>query len=162
MRSKTTMCTIVAVTTALMISAAGAARAQLPDITVPRRVPPVPLPLSPCISTGTLLTSSDFFFICFVRNVGTTTRNVTIELRDSLNQTITSLPSTPLNPGISFNLITGGAPEATCVVTTDEGTANSLSDLAVTLESVDTSSHGLSTTEGRVFNNCAQATQPPS
>ena len=126
-------------------------------------LPPPPPP--PCITTATLqengFTSGSY--ICSVRNGGAVSHHVTIRIvntgngADSGNRTPVSLaPGKTTSEGFSppSNQTSGEA----CVVTTDEGTTEALSDLAVVLQFSDPAGE----TEGEVINSCATPVLPPS
>jgi hypothetical protein len=119
-----------------------------------RPTPPPP----PCISTGLLQeddTSVGTYF-CSVRNVGTVSHAVTIDVRDAgnLTESGTAVPLT-LAPGHGIVLSAPPTRNFTasdaCVVTTDEGTTDALQDLAVVLQF----SSPAAETEGKIFNSCA-------
>jgi hypothetical protein len=125
--------------------------------------PPPPQP--PCITTATLqengFTSGSY--ICSVRNAGVVSHQVTIRIvntgngADSGNRTPVSLaPGKTTSEGFSppSNQTSADA----CVVTTNEGTTDALSDLAVVLQFSDPAGE----TEGEIINSCASPVLPPS
>ena len=116
-------------------------------------IPPPP----PCISTGFLQeddTSLGCYF-CGVRNVGTTTHKVSVDVRDTGNLTESGTIPLPLAPGhgivVSACPTRGFTASDACIVTTDEGTTDALQDLAVVLQF----SSPAAETEGKIFNSCA-------
>jgi hypothetical protein len=117
---------------ALLISlvGTGAAFAARPVFPVPPRfIPPPP----PCISAGPIYEFPPGCYSCQVRNVSANNRTATIDIRNEENQTEQTTPLTYLAAGRS--IITGfcsaGFQYISCVVTTPDGTIDSLSDLAV-------------------------------
>ena len=145
---------ITVLTVILSLISAGAAFAAAGGIPG-RPTPPPP----PCIATG-LIEESNFdavgCYLCNVRNVGATSHQVTIDIRDTGNLTDSAnIAPITLAPGhtslFSFcppdNQTSGDA----CVVTTVEGTTDALEDLAVVLQF----STPASETEGKIFNSCA-------
>jgi len=134
--------------------------------------PPVPFSQPPCISTGTLDTPANSFYLCTVRNIGPAAHTVTIAIRDNSNVNVSDKASVTLAPGTSTNLtspVFGTQSQLSCVVTTAEGTTDALQDLAVVLQIELQSSTNLGIiglpsgeTEGNVFPQCAPATTPPT
>ncbi len=126
---------------------------------------PPPPPPPPCITTATLQENgfTTGSYICSVRNGGVVGHNVTIRIvntgngADSGNRTPVSLP-----PGKTTS--EGFSPPGdqtsaeACVVTTDEGTTDALSDLAVVMQFSDPAGE----TEGKIINSCASPVLPPT
>jgi len=130
----------------------------------PGRPPNLPLPPGPCISTG-LLFNSPFVF-CTVRNAGTVPHNVTIDVRDDRNFSLSyrGNATESLDPGTSNGIIaTPPAGMVACVVTTDEGTPDALKDLSVVLfNSGGDNGSPTADTAGQIFQKCAPSNGPSS
>ena len=135
-----------------------------------RPTPPPP----PCISTGPIFEFPAGCYSCQVRNVGTINHGATIDLRTAENQSEETTPPIFLTPGrsIQTSFCGNGFLSVSCVVTTQEGTTDDLSDLAVveqyapgapaTQGGVITTSPSLAETEGKIFNSCAPSSGPVS
>jgi hypothetical protein len=117
-------------------------------------IPPPP----PCISTGILQEddASVGCYFCNVRNVGTTSHKVSVDVRDTGNVTQSGTVPLPLAPG--HGIVVSACPQNrnftasnACIVTTDEGTTDALRDLAVVFQF----SSPAAETEGKIFNSCA-------
>jgi hypothetical protein len=126
---------------------------------------PPPPPPPPCITTATLQEngSTTGSYICSVRNGGVVSHNVTIRIvnsgngADSGNRTPASLaPGKTTSEG--FSPPSDETSADACVVTTDEGATDALSDLVVVLQFSDPAGE----TEGKIVNSCASPVLPPS
>jgi hypothetical protein len=129
-------------------------------------------PPPPCISTGPIFEFPVGCYSCQVRNVGPNTKGATIDLRNEENQSEVTTPPVQLLPGrtIITSFCGNGFLSVSCVVTTQEGTTDDLSDLAVVEQYAPkrSSDGGTSTlpsaseTEGEIFNSCAPSSGPVS
>jgi hypothetical protein len=145
---------ITVLTLVLSLMGAGSAFAAAGGIPGPPHVTP---PQPPCVSTGPLQEddTSVGCYSCNVRNVGTTSHNVTIDVRDTGNLTASGTVPLPLAPG--HGIVVSSCPTRNftasdaCVVTTEEGTTDALEDLAVVMQF----SSPAGETEGKIFNSCA-------
>src|SRR5215469_15669947 len=126
---------------------------------------PPPPPPPPCITTATLQENgfTTGSYICSVRNGGVVSHNVTIRLVNIVNGADSGnrLP-TVLAPGKTtsegFSPPSNQTSAEACVVTTDEGTTDALSDLVVVLQFSDPAGE----TEGKIINSCASPVLPPT
>ena len=122
-------------------------------------------PPPPCITTSTLQENgfTTGSYICSVRNGGVVSHNVTIRLVNIVNGADSGnrLP-TVLAPGKTtsegFSPPSNQTSAEACVVTTDEGTTDALSDLVVVLQFSDPAGE----TEGKIINSCASPVLPPT
>jgi hypothetical protein len=145
---------VAVLTLALSMLGAGVAFASAGGIPGPPIVTPPP---PPCIATGIIQeddTSVGCYF-CNVRNVGTVSHNVAVDVRNTGNFTESGTIPLPLAPGhgivVSACPTRGFTASNACVVTTDEGTTDALQDLAVVFQY----SSPAAETEGKIFNSCA-------
>jgi hypothetical protein len=133
---------------------------------VPKSIPgPPPPPPPPCITTATLQENgfTTGSYICSVRNGGVVSHNVTIRIvntgndADNGNRTPVLLaPGKTTSEG--FSPPSDQTSADACVVTTDEGTTDALSDLVVVLQFSDPAGE----TEGKIINSCASPILPPT
>ena len=122
-------------------------------------------PPPPCISTGILSEngSTTGSYSCYVRNVGVVSHNVTLRIVNTSNHAVSG-NRTPISlapgkaTGVGFTPPSNRPSAEACVVTTDEGTTDALSDLAVVMQFSDPSGE----TEGEIVNSCARPVLPPS
>ena len=145
---------IAVLTLVLSMLGVGVAFAAAGGIPGPPIVTPPP---PPCIATGIIQeddTSLGCYF-CNVRNVGTVSHNVAVDVRNTGNFTESGTIPLPLAPGhgivVSACPTRGFTASDACIVTTDEGTTDALHDLTVVFQF----SSPAAETEGKIFNSCA-------
>ena len=144
---------IAVLTLVLSLMGAQSAFAAAGGIPGPPIVTPPP---PPCISTGFLSEdgTSVGCYTCTVRNVGTVSHTVAVDIRDEGNLADGGRIPLPVAPGQSTGTEFCPHPNFTsadaCVVVTDEGTTDALQDLAVVLQF----SSPAGETEGKIFNSC--------
>jgi len=147
---------------AISTLSAGKAFAMAGGIPGPPVVTPPP---PPCITTATLQENgfTTGSYDCSVRNGGVVSHKVTIRIVNIDNGAVSG-NRTPvlLAPGKTtdegFSPPSNQTSAEACVVTTDEGTTDALSDLVIVLQFTDPAGE----TEGKIIDSCASPVLPPT
>jgi hypothetical protein len=120
-------------------------------------IPLPPPPQPPCIATAGLDNPEVFDphagYWCMVVNVGATTHNVAISIKDPTNLQDLGFSTATLTPGAETSSLTGGFTPMACEVTTDEGTTDALGDLAVVFQ-MEVDGLRVGETKGKIVQQC--------